>query len=189
MKKSIFLFLFLLLPLTSFAQDVTIENQKQEVMTYANPITKDVVNNLVSQLDLTLFVRNYQSDSLFTEGYIYETAKYPKLHTYINNLFFQEIKPRVTEDIFYLSIYQNKVHLDFIRAFNIRDKQKIQNLMILVWNCYKTNKDKIKITTDESQFLQKYCSTETGKVDEYILTRLQARLKRVPISSIPLPKL
>lgn len=69
MKKSIIFsfFIFLIAPLSSFAQDTTIENQKQEIMSYANPITKDIVNTLLSQLDLTLFIRNYQSDSLFTE--------------------------------------------------------------------------------------------------------------------------
>lgn len=191
MKKSIIFsfFIFLIAPLSSFAQDTTIENQKQEIMSYANPITKDIVNTLLSQLDLTLFIRNYQSDSLFTEWYTYETAKYPKLHNYINNLFFQEIKPKVIEDIFYLPAYQNKIHLDFIRAFNIRDKQKIQNLMILVWNCYKLNKDKVNSIPNEPQFLQTYCSTEIWKIDEYILSKLQTRLKKVPISSLPLPKL
>ena len=184
MKKSIFLFLFLLLPLSLFAQDVTVitGSESPNTITYSKPITNDTVLDLISQLDLTLFIRDYQWGNLYN-NWKYESATYPKIHSYLNTLFFTQIKPNVTEDTFFTDNFHTRVHLNLMRAYLPKDKLRLKILMTSVYQCYKKNINHVPKYTDEKIFLNIECSSEINKVDDFLLLKIQNRLKVAPLIS------
>jgi hypothetical protein len=184
MKKISFLLLFLLLPLSSFSQDVTVitGSESPNTITYSKPITNDTVLDLISQLDLTLFIRDYQWGNLY-DNWKYESTTYPKTHSYLNTLFFTQIKPNVTEDTFFTDNFHTRVHLNLMRAYLPKDKLRLKILMTSVYQCYKKNRNNVSKYTDEKTFLNTECSSEINKIDEFLLLEIQDRLKVAPLIS------
>ncbi|NRH21351.1 hypothetical protein HOO68_04880 [Candidatus Gracilibacteria bacterium] len=183
MRKSILslLLAILILPVSIFAEDIA-SNETQHTITYSKSITKDVVLNFISQLDLTLFYRGYFGGNLY-DDWKYESAPYIKTHNYLNKLFLEQIKPSVNETTFFSDNFYTKVHLNLLRAYNSKDKIKLKSLMTNVSRCYNKNKDKVSKYVDEKTFLNTQCIPEMNKVDDFLLVKIQNRLKAVPLIS------